>query len=288
LQIPLVASWHTNFHEYAGRRLAKLLSPFGAKLPRRAHDWAQRATLLPLLRFYRIARATLAPTPDQVHWLEKSTGRPSFLMPRGVDQNLFHRRNRTVQDSTLRIGFVGRVTPEKGVRLLADIERALVAAGHSQFEIWVVGQGSELPWLRERLTHGVFPGILRGQALAAAYANLDLFVFPSRTDTYGNVIQEAAASGVPAVVTSDGGPKNLVVDGATGVIAANDESFVRGVVSLAADQEHLAHMGRAAHDHIIGNSWDAAFEMTYSAYCYCHQSAAAFRPAPRKSAFATL
>src|SRR5579863_5916615 len=151
LRVPLVASWHTNFHEYAGRRLAKLVSPFGGAISRRAHDWAQRNTLRPLLRFYRIARATLAPTPDQVHWLEQATGRPSFLMPRGVDQSLFHPGNRTVNDSTLRIGYVGRITPEKGVRLLAEIERALLEAGHSQFEIFVIGQGSELGWLRERL-----------------------------------------------------------------------------------------------------------------------------------------
>jgi hypothetical protein len=152
----------------------------------------QRAALLPLLRFYRIARVPLAPTPEQVRWLEQSTGRPAFLMPRGVDCEQFHPRQRSVKDGVRRLGYVGRVTLEKRVRFLVDLERALVVAGYSNFSILVVGDGNERAWLERNLGHGVFTGVLRGQFLAEAYANMDVFVFPSRTDTYGNVVQEAA------------------------------------------------------------------------------------------------
>jgi phosphatidylinositol alpha 1,6-mannosyltransferase len=272
--IPLVASWHTNFHQFAARRLQQFLSVFPAGVTRLFIAWAERMALLGLLRFYRIARVTLAPTPAQVDWLEKSLARPSFLMPRGVDCEEFHPNRRTLHDATLRIGFVGRVTPEKGVRLLADIERALLAAGHSNFLLLVVGNGSEQPWLERHLTRGVFLGVLRGEALAQAYANMDLFVFPSRTDTFGNVIQEAAASGVPAVVASDGGPKNLVVAGITGYIAETDEQFVEKVVELVAQPDRLRQMGYNARDNVSGASWNAAFEMTYAAYRYCQKTAA--------------
>jgi phosphatidylinositol alpha 1,6-mannosyltransferase len=271
LRIPLVASWHTNLHQFAARRLQKLLAFVPTPLSERLTAWAERTALLPILRFYRIARVTLAPTPGQVRWLEDSTGKPSFLMPRGVDCEQFHPRFRSVKDGVLRIGYVGRVTPEKAVRFLVEIENALLAAGHKNFSILVVGDGSERAWLERNLRHGVFTGILRGQLLAEAYANIDLFVFPSRTDTYGNVVQEAAASGVAAIVTSQGGPKDLVVHGATGFVAESDSEFLQRVVELAFRPRRLRAMGDAARQRILAASWDTAFEMTYSAYRYCQK-----------------
>jgi phosphatidylinositol alpha 1,6-mannosyltransferase len=274
LRIPLVASWHTNLHQFAARRLQKLLSFIPIRYSEQFTGWAERTALLPLLRFYRIARVALAPTPGQVRWLQRSTGRPVFLMPRGVDCDLFHPRRRSMNDGVLRLGYVGRVTPEKNVRFLVDIERALLAAGHRRFSIIVVGDGSERPWLERNLTHGVFAGVLRDQLLAEAYANMDLFVFPSRTDTFGNVIQEAAASGVPAVVTSQGGPRNLVVPGVTGFVAENDQDFIQKVLDIAAHPECLPAMCATARQRIMAASWDTALEMTYSAYRFCHESSA--------------
>jgi len=222
-----------------------------------------------------MARVTLAPTPNQAHWLEEATGRASFLMPRGVDCEQFHPWQRSVNDGVLRLGYVGRVTPEKRVRFLVDLERALLDAGHSNFSILVVGDGNERAWLERNLRHGVFAGVLRGQFLAEAYANMDVFVFPSRTDTYGNVVQEAAASGVPVIVTSHGGPRCLVVPGVTGFVAENDEEFVQQVLKLMTEPRLRGAMGAAARENILGTSWDAALEMTYSAYRFCKDAACA-------------
>jgi phosphatidylinositol alpha 1,6-mannosyltransferase len=279
LRIPLVASWHTNLHQFAARRLRKLLSFLPTRHSERLTGWAERAALLPILRFYRIARVTLAPTPDQVRWLERSTGRPAFLMPRGVDCHVFHPQRRTVNDGVLRFGYVGRITPEKNVRFLVDIERALLAAGRHNFSFLIVGDGSERTWLERNLRHGVFTGVLRHQLLAEAYANMDLFVFPSRTDTFGNVIQEAAASGVPAIVTADGGPKHLVVPGATGFVAQNDREFIEKILEIALRPQRLLRMGAAARQNILAASWDTALEMTYSAYRFCQEAAAVPQPA---------
>jgi glycosyltransferase involved in cell wall biosynthesis len=191
-----------------------------------------------------------------------------------VDCKQFHPRQRSVKDGVLRLGYVGRLTPEKRVRFLLDIERALVAAGHKNFSILVVGDGNERPWLERHLRHAVFTGVLRGQFLAEAYANMDLFVFPSRTDTFGNVVQEAAASSVPAIVTSEGGPKHLVAHGASGFIAETDSDFLQRVIEVAFRPERLLKMGHAARELILGASWDAAFEMTYSAYRFCQETQA--------------
>lgn len=278
-KIPLVASWHTNFHQFAARRLQKAIAflPAGVKLP--VVNWSQERGLRLLLWFYGLSTVTLAPTLPQVAWLEKELRRPSFLMPRGVDGEQFNRAHRTVKDQTLRLGFVGRVTPEKGVRLLRDIEGALEANGVNDFRILVVGDGSEVAWLKRHLKHGEFKGVLRGEELARAYANMDLFVFPSRTDTFGNVVQEAAASQVPAVVTNEGGPRHLVVPGTTGYVAESNEEFIARVLELARDPGLRKQMGKAARERVASASWDDAFEKTYLAYRYCLPENAEIRAA---------
>jgi len=286
MRLPLVVSWHTNLHQFGARRLKKLLQFLPEKVTDFAAAFAERTALRLLLRFYKIARVVLAPTPAQVAWLEEATGKPGFLMIRGVDSELFHPKKRTQYDGVLRLGFVGRVTPEKGVCLFPGIEQALLDAGIHQFEIVMIGDGSERAWLESKLRKGVFRGVLLGQELAEAYANLDLFVFPSRTDTFANVVQEAAASGVPAVVTTDGGPKNLIVPGITGFAESIDEAFVHRVVELAKTPQRLRQMGEAARKMVSGVTWDAALAPVFEAYRHCqalHRSAARspkLRPIP--------
>ena len=286
MRLPLVVSWHTNLHQFGARRLKKLLQFLPEKVTDFAAAFAERTALRLLLRFYKIARVVLAPTPAQVAWLEEATGKPGFLMIRGVDSELFHPKKRTQYDGILRLGFVGRVSPEKGVCLFPRIEQALLDAGIHQFEIVMIGDGSERAWLESKLRKGVFRGVLLGQELAEAYANLDLFVFPSRTDTFANVVQEAAASGVPAVVTTDGGPKNLIVPGITGFAESTDEAFVHRVVELAKTPQRLRQMGEAARKMVSGVTWDAALAPVFEAYRHCqalHRSAARspkLRPIP--------
>jgi glycosyltransferase involved in cell wall biosynthesis len=269
LRIPLVVSWHTNLHQFGARRLKKMIGFLPQRVVHGISQSAERAALRLILRFYKLARVVLAPTPSQVVWLRRVTAKPGFLMTRGVDSELFHPGRRTCNDGVLRLGFVGRVTPEKGVRLFPRIESELVAAGISNFRIVIVGDGSEREWLKGKLRKGVFPGILRGGELADAYADLDLFMFPSRTDTFGNVVQEAAASGVPAVVTMEGGPQHLVVQGKTGYAESADDAFVNRVVELAQSGERLRQMGQAARAHVSNASWDGALQSVFDAYRYC-------------------
>ena len=269
MKVPLVISWHTNLHQFAARRLRKLLGLLPEKVVNGLAGTAERAALRLILRFYKIARVVLAPTPSQVVWLRRATGKPGFLMTRGVDSELFHPRHRTCNDGILRLGFVGRVTPEKGVRLFPRIEKALMDAGIRKFQIVIIGDGSEREWLRGNLRNAIFPGVLLGQKLAEAYANLDLFVFPSRTDTFGNVVQEAAASGVPAVVTTAGGPQNLIMPGISGYAESKEETFVGRVVELAFRREKLRKMGEAARKLVSNASWDRALAAVFDTYRYC-------------------
>jgi glycosyltransferase involved in cell wall biosynthesis len=127
------------------------------------------------------------------------------------------------------LGYVGRLTVEKNVRLLVELEKALLEPGCKNFRFLIVGQEVLEPWLRKNLHHGTFAGVLKGDALARAYANMDVFTFPSRTDTFGNVVLEALASGVPAVVTNEGGPKFIIRNGETGFPVSDVREFSAAV-----------------------------------------------------------
>jgi len=229
LGIPLVASWHTNVHEYAARRL-----PFaGAHVRRRVQEFV----LSQILRLYERGAALLAPSPELVDMLHRRTGKPAFLMTRGVDAVAFSPQRRRRTDDAFVIGYVGRLMPEKGVRFFARLEEYLERAGVSDFRIFIAGWGSQERWLRRHLRHAEFQGILDPEALGRAYANMDLFVFPSRTDTFGNVVQEALASGVAALVTNGGGPQTIVDHGITGLICSNEEELCHNVLRLIRQPE---------------------------------------------------
>ncbi|MGH9897805.1 MAG: glycosyltransferase [Pyrinomonadaceae bacterium] len=269
LGIPLIASWHTNIHEFAARRLDKFLFPFPANVRRAMTSFAAREILRGTIRFYKLAHTLLAPNKELVQMLATSTSRPVFMMRRGIDTDLFSPAQRTVvNDGVIRLGFVGRIRPEKNVRLLAEVEKALVGDGITNFRFTIVGEGSERTWLEQNMRFADFAGVLTGEALARAYANMDLFLFPSRTDTFGNVILEAMASGVPAVVTSDGGPKYIVQNGVTGMITDDDQAFISAVKRLISDQERLRQMKIRSRKYAQEVTWAKIFDEIYQVYSF--------------------
>jgi glycosyltransferase involved in cell wall biosynthesis len=266
LRVPLVASWHTNLHEYAGRRLEKTLSFLPATWRKKFAARVEEQSLRACMWFYRYGKFTLAPNETMVRLLESRTGHPSFLMAHGVDIHLFSPLRRSRKSDEFRIGFVGRLTPEKNVRLLAELEQALVAAGRRDFRIVMIGEGSEREWLRKHLVHGELPGVLRGPALADAFANMDAFVFPSRTDTFGLVLLEAMASGVPVVVGVETGKRVGIAHGVTGFHTTNLNGFTQAVIRLMDDRTLRQDMGRAARTFSCSMAWDAVFEQVYQIY----------------------
>lgn len=266
LNVPLVASWHTNVHEYAGRRLEQLLSFLPNCQLKTVSSIAERQTLSGVATFYKLARLLFAPNPELIDLLRQETGKPCFLMQRGVDAERYSPLKRDTGERPLTIGYVGRLSVEKNVRFLVEIERALLASGYKNFRLLIVGSGSEQQWLRDQLRNADFPGVLKGDALARAYANMDIFAFPSETDTFGNVVLESLASGVPAVVTSSGGPKFLVRSGETGFIASDERAFVRCILELAQNPNLLMAMKRSARAYACGMSWERVFENVIDAY----------------------
>jgi len=264
MHVPLAASWHTNVHEYAARRAGWFLRLLPLRHSAATGRKVEALAMATAAWFYRKAKVLFAPNPELCALLESKTGRPCFLMPRGVDAELFHpaKRTRDLEDTVRVLGFVGRLSVEKNIGLLAEIEHAL---NQNKEKFLIVGHGGDEAWLRERMPRAEFTGVLRGEELSRAYANMDLFVFPSHTDTFGNVVLEALASGVPAIVTPDGGPCTIVRDGETGRIVPDDQ-FTPAIREILADPDRHAVMRQAARAYALTASWDSVFEGVYAAY----------------------
>jgi phosphatidylinositol alpha 1,6-mannosyltransferase len=266
LRIPLAASWHTNVHQYAEQRGSAMLSFLPAGLRKGVGSAFRRGSLLATLRFYRVAQILFAPNPELIDVIENGTGKSCYAMHRGVDTELFDPRRRDRADDAFVIGYVGRLTVEKNIRDMVELERILTESGVTNFRFLIVGQGAEESWLRENMKRADFTGVLRGECLARAYANMDAFAFPSRTDTYGNVVLEALASGVPAVVTDSGGPRFIVRQGETGFVARDLQEFAGRIRELATRPALRDMMRAAARAHALTASWDAVFESVYAGY----------------------
>lgn len=266
MSIPIVGSWHTNLHEFGAWRLEKTLWFMPEKIRKTLSGILHDGSLKGFLKFYQVARVVFAPNEELRQMLTDGTGKPAFLMERGVDTDAFSPAHRDREDDIFTIGFVGRLKAEKNLRFLQRVGQTLIDAGETDFRFSIVGQGSELDWLKENVPNAEFPGVLKGQDLARAYANFDLFAFPSHTDTFGNVILEALASGVPPVVTTGGGPKYLVDAGNTGFVAETDEAFIEAVLTAKRDKEGHAAMCRAAREDALQRTWDSVFERLYDNY----------------------
>ena len=196
------------------------------------------------------------------------------ILPRGLDTELFHPARRDsaffekfgASNGELRLLYVGRISREKDLDVLADAYRRL-RKERLPVRLFVVGHGPYSEALEKSLPDAFFTGYLRGTELATAYASADIFVFPSTTDTFGNVILEAQASGLPVVVSDSGGPKELVAHNANGLITKshNVEDFTDAIRALVIDQKLRERMANSARNSVIDRSWPRAFAKFWAA-----------------------
>lgn len=259
------------------RWLSRHLGPAGAQLEHTVEALALRVAS----RLYARAQALYAPNPTLCALLERTTQRPCHLMQRGVDTTLFTptRRTRCWDDGEVLLGYVGRLSVEKNVALLPKVDAQLRTFGLTPRWL-IIGHGAEEAHLRRALPNAVLPGVLRDEALASAYANMDLLIFPSHTDTFGNVVLEALASGVPAIVTPDGGPAHILQSATQSLTSccdhcaaqitpgriASDEDFAAAIAAVLRNPTEHSAMRETASTHAQRCSWDAVFDRVLAAY----------------------
>lgn len=268
MHVTLAASWQTNIHQFAGRRVLSLFSAWPKKISRSLAAAVESGSFRAAARFYKIPKLLFTPNRELVELLGRATGKPCYLMGHSVNTEMFDPAFRDRADGgAFQIGYVGRLTPEKNVRALAQLEKDLVASGNKNFRIVLIGQGAEENWLRENMRHAEFKGWLTGTALSCAYANMDAFAFPSETDTFGLAVLEALASGVPAVVTSSGGPASTVEHGKSGYVTKSFEEFAPLLTNLMTHADvHEAMRANARNRALNIGSWEQIFSEMYQTY----------------------
>lgn len=245
LRIPAATGFHTRFDLY--------MRDYGV-------PFLQSAALHWMRRFHNGAQATLVPTEALREELQGMGFRHATRLPRAVDNGLFHPARRDdalraawgLRAEQLAVIHLGRIAPEKNLGLAVRAFREIQQRCPDARFVWV-GDGPAREQLAKDNPDFVFCGIQRGEALAQHFASSDLFLFPSRSETYGNVTLEAMASGVPTVAFDYGAAHECLRDGEHGAAVADgtadsDDAFVRAAVRIATDVNLRAHMRIAARD----------------------------------------
>lgn len=256
--IPFVAGYHTMVDIYARMRLGVL---------------AERAARVLLDWYYGRADLILAPSEPVRALLADRYDAPVAVLGRGVDHDLFSPRFRArAHDGEVHALYVGRVATEKNLDALAG-----VFTDAEVCRLTIVGDGPHLATLQRRMPEARYTGTLTGERLSRAFASADYFVFPSETDSFGNVVLQAMSSGLPVVVMATLGAKESVVDGVTGFVAHDRAEFVDACRLLAHDADLRARMSAAARAHSLGFCWGAIFDRLLELYASAgwHASTAA-------------
>ncbi|MCI2244635.1 glycosyltransferase family 1 protein [Xanthomonas sp. PPL568] len=238
LGIPIATGFHTRFDEY---------------LPQYGAAWLQSTALRWMRRFHNQAQATLVPTRELRDFLATQGFERVRLLARAVDSKQFEPQRRDAQlraqwglhDDDCAVLYVGRIASEKNLPLAVRAFRQLQQLRPRARFVWV-GDGP----LRERLAQEnpdfIFCGIQRGDALARHFASGDLFLFPSRSETFGNVTLEAMASGVATVAFDYGAAREYLRDGLNGAAVADDDAFIAAALRLGSDDALRRRLGEAA------------------------------------------
>jgi glycosyltransferase involved in cell wall biosynthesis/predicted metal-dependent phosphoesterase TrpH len=257
LDLPVLGSYHTELAAYAGVRSGE------ARL--------EVMALAALGKFYGGCDVVLSPssaTDDRLASIGVDPGRMA-RWDRGVDVRRFSPAHRTpgLLPPGLNVLYAGRLTTEKGIWLLAD---SFLAARRRDPRLHLVlaGGGPEEGELRARLGDAAtFLGWLEGDALARAYASADLFLFASETDTFGQVVLEAQASGLPVVAVDAGGPASTVEHGRTGLLVPPEEDALASAVLTLVHRPPLrAQLSRTALAAVRERTWEAALERLADGY----------------------
>jgi glycosyltransferase involved in cell wall biosynthesis/predicted metal-dependent phosphoesterase TrpH len=258
LGLPLVGSYHTELTAYAEERSGQ----------RHVAD----AMALTVSAFYNACDVVLSPSPvsDAVLGGLGMSGDRVLRWDRGVDTSRFDpslRGTSLLPRRKLNVLYSGRITREKGVEVLAE-SFLLARESNPQLHLVLAGGGPEQERLQERLgKHATFLGWLSGAELARAYASADLFLFPSSTDTFGQVILEAQASGLPVIAVAEGGPLSLIEDRVTGLLCeASAPALADALLELACSPLLRETLSRAALASVRERTWERALERLGEGY----------------------
>ena len=259
--IPLVSSYHTNFTHYLDYYNLKFLEKAIWKFFKWFHSYSER---------------NFCPSEDTLDTLKEQGIKNLEVWGRGINIDLYspiYREQKWVRkynlEEKIKLLYVGRLAPEKNIKLLMVSLDKLNQKYYDQIELLITGDGPLLKELKKEAPQNVtFTGYLTGKELASLYATADVFTFPSVTETYGNVVLEAMASGLPVVGVLAGGVKENLIDGYNGLATTEDdvEKFSTNLEEIITNQQLRKRLALNARKYAINHSWDQIFNKLVNSY----------------------
>ncbi|WP_226646002.1 glycosyltransferase family 4 protein [Mesobacillus subterraneus] len=261
LNIPIVGSYHTDFDQYLQFYDLTLLSSLIWKY---------------MIWFHRPLEKLLVPSSETMHQLTEYGFKNLHLWPRGVDCELFQpfydklavRKRYSIRKEYI-LSYAGRLAPEKSAGVLLEIARKMPPQIADKVHWLIVGDGPMKKQLeKDAPANMTFTGYLKGAQLAEVYSASDLFIFPSATETFGNVVLESLASGTPVVGANAGGVRSIIEDGVTGRLCEpqNIGQFTEAIITLLSSDSKRTQMGYEGRNYALTQKWGKIFDDVISHY----------------------
>ena len=260
LKLPVTSDFRTNFQSYSKH--------YGV-------GWLRKPIVAYLRKFHNATACTMVPTRELMRTLSQNGFANLKVVSRGVDTKLF---NISKRDTSLRSSWgatddtkvlisVGRMAPEKNLDQVLKTYEALKVTGLA-FKLVMVGDGPLKEQFQKRYPEIIFPGMLSQSNLAAFYASSDLFIFPSQTETFGNVTLEALASGIPVLAFDCAAARDWVQTGVNGWLVAenNPEGFAAQAVTIFNSKDLLGQITQSTRQQVVHLDWDQIAEQVESVF----------------------
>jgi glycosyltransferase involved in cell wall biosynthesis len=260
LKLPVTSDFRTNFQSYSKH--------YGV-------GWLRKPIVAYLRKFHNATACTMVPTRELMRTLSQNGFANLKVVSRGVDTKLF---NISKRDTSLRSSWgatddtkvlisVGRMAPEKNLDQVLKTYEALKVTGLA-FKLVMVGDGPLKEQFQKRYPEIIFPGMLSQSNLAAYYASSDLFIFPSQTETFGNVTLEALASGIPVLAFDCAAARDWVQTGVNGWLVAenNPEGFADQAVTIFNSKDLLDQITQSTRQQVVHLDWDQIAEQVESVF----------------------
>jgi glycosyltransferase involved in cell wall biosynthesis len=260
LKLPVTSDFRTNFQSYSKH--------YGV-------GWLRKPIVAYLRKFHNATACTMVPTRELMRTLSQNGFANLKVVSRGVDTKLF---NISKRDTSLRSSWgatddtkvlisVGRMAPEKNLDQVLKAYEALKVTGQA-FKLVMVGDGPLKEQFQKRYPEIIFPGMLSQSNLAAYYASSDLFIFPSQTETFGNVTLEALASGIPVLAFDCAAARDWVQTGVNGWLVAenNPEGFAAQAVAIFNSKDLLDQITESTRQQVVHLDWDQIAEQVESVF----------------------
>ena len=258
LKLPVTSDFRTNFQSYSKH--------YGV-------GWLRKPIVAYLRKFHNATACTMVPTRELMRTLSENGFVNLKVVSRGVDTKLFNiskrderlRNSWGASENTKVLISVGRMAPEKNLDQVLKTYEALKSIGQA-FKLVMVGDGPLKEQFQQRYPEIIFPGMLSQSNLAAYYASSDLFIFPSQTETFGNVTLEALASGIPVLAFDCAAARDWVQTGINGWLVAenNPAGFAAQAVSIFNQKDLLEQITHSTRQQVVHLDWDQIAEQVES------------------------